>query len=279
MRQSKFRVQFLSGSVTVSFHLVKVMNRRDCSGQVLLVGVLIIALLLLSTEIYVYDLGKAVREAKQNSFGDFVIAVRLGSKHVVAGSLAKVSHGLAFSQINQTLETNLEGWSSFVGRLYQSGKCILDYELRETAPYLSGIWIYWGANGTGFSGAYADFTLQLLDLGVDVNLKYATNTTTGLFIQSTYKAMQGSNKQVNVTCNLLNEGKPALAKNTTVYYKNETEWLTPTQQNNYSISDYGNGTYSMSFVANISSNNIQLSVQAYDQREIYVQSNITCTEI
>jgi len=236
------------------------------------VGVLIIALLLLSTEIYVYDLGKAVDEEKQNSFSDFILAVRLGSKHVVVGSLANVSQG----GTSQTLGINLKRLSSFVGGLYQSGKCILNFTLREITPYSSGIWISWGTNGLGVSGAYANFTLQLLDRGTDVNLKYAINVTTTLSIQGTYKEMQGNSKQVNVTCNLLNEGKPALAENLTLYYKNLDDWLTPGPQNNYTIIDYGNGTYFMSFVADISSTTVEVSVHASDQREISVQANATC---
>jgi len=249
------------------------MNKRNCSGQVLLVGVLIIALLLLSTEIYVYDLGKAVEEGKQNSFSDFILAVKLGSKHVAVGSLANVSQG----GTNQTLEINLKEWSSFVGGLYQSGKCIQIFTLREIAPYSSGIWIFWGINGVGVSGAHANFSLQLLDRGTDVNLKYAINITTTLLIQGTYKEMQGNSKQVNVTCNLLNEGKPALAENLTLYYKNLDEWLTPSPQNNYTIIDYGNGTYFMSFVADISSSIVEVSVHTSDQSEISVQANVTCT--
>jgi len=229
----------------------------------------------LSTEIYVYDLGKAVEEGKQNPLSDFILTVRLSSKHVVVGSLANISQG----GTNQTLEINLKRWSSFVGRLYQSGKCILNFTLRETAPYSSGIWISWGTNGVGVSGACANFTLRLLDRGTDVDLEYAINVTTTLLIQGTYKEMLGDSKQVNVTCNLLNEGKPALAENLMLYYRNLDDWLTPGPQNNYTIIDYGNGTYFMSFVADISSSTVEVSVHALDQREICVQANVTCTEI
>ncbi|MGQ9460115.1 MAG: hypothetical protein ACUVRA_02645 [Candidatus Bathyarchaeaceae archaeon] len=251
------------------------MNKRNCSGQVLLVGVLIIALLLLSTQLYVYDLGKAVEEGKQNSFSDFILAVRLGSKRVIVGSLANVSQG----GTSQTLEINLKRWSSFVGMLYQSGKCILNFTFRETAPYSSGVWISWGTNGLGVSGAYADFTLQLLDRGIDVNLEYGINVTTTLLIQGTYKEIGGNSKQVNVTCNILNEGEPALAENIALYYKNLDEWLTPGSPNNYTIVDYGNGTYFMSFVADIYSSTVEVSVHALDRRGVSVQANITCTEI
>jgi len=251
------------------------MRKKGCSGQILLVGVLVIALLLLSTELYVYDLGKAVDEGNQNSFSDYILAVEAGSKHVVVGSLANISQG----GTSQTLRNNLERWSSFVGSRYQFGKGILNFTLREISPYSSGIWIFWGTDGVGVSGAYANFTLKLLDRGVDVNLKYAINITTTLLIQGTYKEMQGNSKQVNVTCNLLNEGKPALAENLMLYYKNLDDWLMPSSQNNYTIIDYGNGTFFMSFVADISSSTVEVSVHASDQRHINVQANATCPEI
>jgi len=251
------------------------MNKRSRSGQALLVGVLIIALLLLSTELYVYDLAKVIDEANQNSLSDFIFNVGLGSKHVVIGSLANISQG----GTNQTLGINLEEWSSFVGRQYQFGKCILSFSLGETSPYASGMWISWGTNGTGVSGAYVNFTLKLSDGGVDVNLKHVINITTTLLIESTHKQVQANDKQVNVTCNLLNEGTPALAKNLTLYYYNSSDWIVPGPQNNYTFIDYGNGAYFMSFVGGIPSENVLVSAHIYDRREIYVQANVTSIEI
>jgi hypothetical protein len=251
------------------------MDKRSCSGQVLLVGVLVIALLLLSTELYVYDLGKALDEGKKNPFTDFIFAVKAGSEHVMIGSLANVSEG----GTSQILGNNLKRWTSFVGSRYQFGKCILNFTLREVTPYSSGIWISWETDGLGVSEAYANFTLQVLDRGTDVNLTYTLNITTTLSIESTYKQMQGNSKQVNVTCDLLNEGKPALAENLTPYYKNLDNWLTPGPQNNYTIINRGNGTYFMSFVADISPGTVEVSVRVSDQRLICAQANATCLEI
>ncbi len=251
------------------------MNKRSCSGQVLLVGILVIALLLLSTELYVYDLGKALGEGNQNSSSDFTLAVKAGSRHLVVGSLANVSQG----GTSQTLGINLERWSSFVGSRYQYGKGILNFTLKEVTPYSSGIWISWGTSGLGISGAYASFTLQLLDRGTDVDLRYAINITTILLIQSSFKQVSGDIKQVNVTCNLLNEGKPALAKNVTLCYRNLDEWLIPGPQNNYTIIDYGNGTCFMSFFATIPGTEAEVSVHASDQRHIHVEANATCLEV
>ena len=265
---------FLSPSTRAGIRRVILMDRRNSSGQILLVAVLIIALALLSTELYVYEVGKPIDEVNPDSFSDFIFAVKLGSEHVVVGSLANISKGGA----NQTLEINLERLSSFVGRQYKLGKYVLDFTSREETPYSSGIWISWGTNGSGVSGAYTNFTLRLSDQGVDVNLKYTINITTTLRVQGTYNRLQGDSKEVSVTCALSNEGSPALAENVTLCYKSLDEWLIPGPQNNYTIIDYGNGTHAMTFVADISSQDVEVSVHACDQREINVQANVTCIE-
>ena len=250
-------------------------TKRNSSGQILIVAVLIIALLILSTQLYVYEFGVTIGEANPNSFADSIFAVRLNTQHVVVGSLTNISRGGS----NQTLSDNLQEWASFVGRQYQHGKLILNFTTRETAPYSSGIWISWGTDGLAVSGAYVNLSLRLSDRGPNVNTTHAINITTTIRINSTYKALQGNDKQVNVTCNFLNEANPALVENTTLYYKNETDWLLVGPQNNYTTTNYGNGTYFISFAANTSSSNVEVSVHAYDHRGIYVQTNVTCTEI
>jgi len=251
------------------------MTKRNSSGQILVASVLIIALILLSTELYIYELGKTIGEANSNVLSDFIFAIRSGSHHIVVGSLANVSRGGA----NQTLTINLQKWVSFVERQYQFGTFLLDFTPREISPYSSGIRIFWGSDGVGVSGAYVNFTLELSDRGVNVTLPYTINITTTLLVQGTYTGIQGNVKQVNVTCNLLNEGKPALAKDIILYYKNLSNWLVPGPSNNYTLTNYGNGTYFMSFLANISFDNVEVSVHVCNQREIYVKTNATCSEI
>jgi hypothetical protein len=251
------------------------LTKKNSSGQILIVAVLIIALLLLSTELYVYEFGATVDEAKPNSFTDSIFAINLGSQHVVIGSLANISR----KGLNQILTSNLQRWSSFVGEQRQLGKFILDFTTRETSPYTAGIWISWGTDGLAVSGAYANLTLRLSGRELEINTKHTINVTTTIRTSGTYRVVQGDGKQVNVTCNLLNEGKPALMKNTTLYYKNETSWLPIAPQNSYSITDYGNGTYLMIFEANIPSSDVEVSLHTYDRREIYALTNVTCTEM
>lgn len=249
-------------------------ERRNC-GQVLLIAAFIMAFLLLSAELYIFEVGKIMSEAESNSLNDFVFAVRLGSRHVVVGSLANVTNGGA----SGVLELNLQRWSSLIDQQYQFGKSVLNHTLEETAPYSSGIWIYWGTNGTGVSSAYANFTYKLLGRKVNLNQSYFINVTTTLLIESTFRKIIGNQKQINVTINLLNEGNPALAKQITIYYKYLDSWLIPDETNNYVLWDYGNGTYFASFVAGIPAKNVEVSARVVDLREIYVQANATSTRI
>jgi hypothetical protein len=87
---------------------------------------------------------------------------------------------------------------------------------------------------------------------------------------------------VNVTCTVFNEGEPALAKNITLFYEKDgdlsvQEWI---PVDSPSSTDYGNGTYFMSFIAETQTHNdpVLVSVHVHDLRDIFVQANTTCTE-
>lgn len=233
------------------------------------------ASLLLSAQLYVFEVGKITVETDSNALNDFVLGLRLGSRHVVIGSLANISNG---GQSN-TLTSNLQQWSSIVGQQYLLGKSILNYTLNDTAPYSSGIWVDWGTSGTGVSSAYANFAYRLSDKEVVANQSYFVNVTTTVLIESRYKILSLLEKQVNVTINVLNEAQPALAKQITVYYRFLDSWLVPDETNSYSLSDYGNGTYIASFVTSVSLSDVEVSVHVVDQRDIFTQANVTSTQI
>jgi len=251
------------------------MRQKRNSGQILLIAAFIMASLLLSTQLYILEVGRITSETESDSLNNFVSAIKQGSRHVVIGSLANISNGGQSS----TLGSNLQRWSSVLSKQYQFGKSVLNYTLRETAPYSSGIWMYWGSNGYGVSSAYAIFTYKLSDREVDINQSYVMNITTAVLIESSYQAASGDVKQVNITFNLLIEGEPALAEQITIYYKVLDGWQIANATNNYTILDYGNGTYFASFLANIPSPNVEVSAHVADQREIYVQANATSTQI
>ena len=246
-------------------------TKRNSSGQILIAAVLIIALILLSTELYVYELGTTIDEVNLNSFSDSIFAIRLGSQHVIVGSLANVSRG----GTNQILATNLERWSSFVWRQIPRGKWLLNFTTRDTPPYSSGIWINWSkTDGLGVSGAFANFSLDFSGIQADAQMEYDVNITTTLNVEGVYRKLTDIEKQVNMTCSIFNEGEPALANSFVVWYNNGSNWV---QSQQYNQTDYGNGIYRLTFNANIAASKVQVSVGAYDWREVYVQANTTCS--
>jgi len=249
-------------------------NRRQCSGQILVLGVLVISILLLSTQLYIYEVGKSLEEVRSNCISDLTLAMKLGSKHTLIGSLANISVGGESS----TLLLNLERWAEFSGRMYQLGRPVLEFVPASSPPYTNGSHLSWTIDGLGISSAYVDFNLSVLDLQVDVQLAYAINVTTTL-VEKAFYLDQGSIKKVDVTCSVMNEGRPALAENITVLFQNSSSWVRADEQDIYGITDYGNGTYLISFEARIEQEDVRVSAQVHDLRGIYVQANVTCTAL
>ncbi len=254
---------------------VKTSGQRRNSGQILIIAAFIMASLLVSAQIYIVDTGKTTSDTDSGSLADFIQGLEVGSRHVIVGSLANITNGGAAS----VLAGNLQRWSSVLGRQYSFGKNTLNYTLRESFPYSSGIWMDWGTNGIGISSAYSSFAYRLSDRETEVEQSYIKNITTMVAITSHYQALSGETKQVNVTVNLLNEGKPALASHIIIYYAGANDWQIPDASNNYEIRDYGNGTYTASFIADITSPTVEVSAHVTDLRQILVQANTTSVSI
>jgi len=251
------------------------LRSRKNSGQILLIAAFIMASLLLSAQLYILEVGKITSEVEAGSLSDFVLAVKLGSRHAVTGSLANISNGGQSS----VLVSNLQKWSSLINKQYQFGKSVLNYTLKDNAPYSSGIWIEWGTNGSGVSSAYADFTYKLSGQEANIDQSYSMNITSTLLVDSSYQTVNEDIKRVNVRVNLLNEAQPALAKQVTIYYRVSGSWLIPNATSNYTILDYGNGTYRAFFEASISAQTVEVSIHVVDMRDVFIQANATSTQI
>ena len=250
-------------------------RNRQNSGQILVIAVLVVSLVLLSTQFYIFEVGRSLGETHSLRVNDFVLAIKLGSKHTVAGSLADVSTG----GDSAILYSNLQNWASFIGGFYQLGRPVLNFTLLDASPYIGGLRLSWGINGFGVTSACADFNFSLLDGQVSVQLPYALNVTTTLFVEGVHRNLQGDIMQVNVTCRVLSDGAPALAENLTVLYQKSAAWLRADAKDSYSLTDYGNGTYLVIFEQEyLPLETVNVSAQVYDSRSIYVQANVTCTE-
>lgn len=250
------------------------MAGRRQSGQVLILTALTIAALVISTEIYLYRLSEIRVKSKYDLLCDYVLNIRLSSRHVVEASLANITWGGP----TQTFSHNLERWSSFLASEYRLGICNLTATPRSTAPYSSGLWIEWGGDGRGVSSAFSSFDLRLSGMGVGVNLSYTVNVTTTLLVSGRYTVVAGKKKAVEVWCRVLNDGSPALAENITLLYLKGGVWRDPTTLPDYAYRDYGNGTYLFSFSDVIPGDVITILARCYDKRTIYVQTEAECRE-
>ena len=256
----------------------KNLHGRKNSGQTLIVAALVISLLIISIVYTVFEAQRQNETRSATTLNNHILATKLGLQNTVTSSLANASNGGQ----NNVLSTNLNTYASLVANQSYFGKCVTLFSLMDSLPYTSGIQLSWGSDGTGVSSAYANYTLIFIKTEADIQLEHETNITTGLTVAGTYMTLQGTFKQVNVTCQILNDGKPALAQNITLYYEHDgepsnQEWIAADSP---SIIDYGNGTYTMSFVAETQTrgDSVIVSTQVYDLRDIFVLANVTCTE-
>jgi hypothetical protein len=252
-------------------------NRRD-SGQVLIIVSLIITLLLLSTALYVSEIQKNTAAHEFRSEPAFS-AYKLGATHTVISALANISNGGSADVLAATLNqfkavVNSNSFSSIV---------IMDSTPLNVTPYQDGVWISWDSSGRGISSACINLVLNSSGTSATYYSEYAINVTSEINVNGYYTLLTGSQKQVNLTCNILNEGKPALAQNFTVYYEQDgslapEEWIQITSP---SITDHGNGTYTISFTAETTNpeDPMLVSVHSHDLRGILTRANVTCTQV
>ena len=247
--------------------------RAKSSGQLLIVAALAIAILVASTTVYVYELAGEKQNTEDHSLSDFVLALKLSSKNAVISALANASNGGE----KTVLADNLEALSSISTSFYKHGLWRLSYTLLNGSGYEDGIRLSWNTGGLGVSSAYAVFSLRVSGLTSNVTANYAINITTAIMLDGYYTG-NATEKTVNLTCQVFNDGKPAQIKNITLYYEDFGGWFPVGESNNLSITDYGNGTYVISFTAAVSSDTVQVSAHAHDLRNVFVMANITCTQ-
>jgi hypothetical protein len=252
-------------------------NRKN-SGQTLIITALVIALLILSIVYGVFEAGRRSETLSANTLNMPILAAKLGLRNTVTGSLVNVSNGGE----DEILSTNLSEYASIVGNQSFFGKCTVLFTVYDASPYQSGMWISWGSDGTGVSSAYANFTLVFTRTESELQVEHVINITTALNVEGTYTNLEGTLKQVNVTCRIFNEGEPALANNIILYYDHDGDlethdWIAADSP---SITDYGNGTYTASFTAETQTSDdpMLVSAQVHDLRENFVLANATCTE-
>ncbi len=245
--------------------------KHNSSGQVIIITALLVASLLLSTAIYVIETEKEVPTVETGE-GNVFPAYQQSIRNTLISALANVTNGGNANVLAKDLnELNAAIASDSYQAMLQ-----MNYTLLNGSEYQNGIWVSWGADGEGVSSAYVSFVFVSSAPSIASNLEYAVNVTTEATLSGNYQ-LNGNSTQVNLTVNVLNEGKPALAQNFTFYFENATDsWVNVVSP---SITDFGNGTYSVLFTTETdqSSDPLLVSMLCQDQRGIVVGANVTCT--
>lgn len=254
--------------------LEKLMKAKS-SGQLLIVAALAIAIIISTTTVYVYEVSREKPSIPQGfPVADFVLAVKQGSRNAMISALANATNGGE----KTVLASNLNGLSQAYKSLNAYGLYYLSYTVLNDSRYTDGFLLSWeDSSGSGISSASANFTLKFYGLTEKTILSYAINITTTIRLEGSY-TLNGSEKVVSLVCQVFNEGKPALAKNITVYYELYGGWVPANSSNNLSITDYGNGTYTIFFAVSTDSDTVQVSAHIYDYRGIFVKANVTCSK-
>ncbi len=247
--------------------------KHNSSGQVIIITALLVASLLLSTAIYVFETEKEVPTA-DTSEENVYPAYQQSTTNTLISALANVTNGGDPS----VLTTDLNELNAAITNDSYQAMLQMNYSPLNVAPYQNGLWVSWGADGEGVSSAYVSFVFDSSSSSTSSNLEYDVNVTTAADLSGNYQ-INGNSTQVNLTVNVLNEGTPALAQNFTFYFENATGgWVQVTLP---SITDFGNGTYSVSFTSETdqSSAPLLVSMLCQDQRGISVGANVTCTNV
>jgi hypothetical protein len=238
--------------------------RRDNSGQVIVITALMVALVLLSTAIFVIETEKDV-PTDVVAANSVLPAYQQAARNTLISALANISNG-GNPDVLTTDFKELE--SAITSNSYQS---IL--QMSFTPIYLS-----YGANSQGISSACIMLELNSTGATSKFNFECLVNVTSEVNLSGRYQLSDNST-QISLTVNLSNEGTPALARYQTFYVENATAaW---SRVNSPTITDFGNGTYTVSFTAQTSqlSDPPAVSVLCQDQRGILVEANATCTNM
>lgn len=176
------------------------------------------------------------------------------------------------------LDSYLVRWESFVGGDYAYGLCYLNSTPASQASYSEGIWLDWGEDGIGVTGACSDYTFNISGRGAEIDLSFTVNMTTRVQVSGSFEDMGGDNKAVTATMQLTNDGSPALYRDITPEVMTSAGWTDMTALGDYVEQDHGNGTYTYTFTSDISGSNVPVRFMVHDKRGVYVMAEVTLNE-
>jgi hypothetical protein len=247
--------------------------RSSDSGQLLIVAALVIAVLISSTTVYIYDMRKE-RDDDTQPTNEFILGLKQATRNTMIGSLASISKGGE----NAVLATNLDDLAQGFRTLRRFGSCLLSFDVLNASDYSEGVWLSWNMSDRGVSSAYASFTLNVDGAMGNVTLNYGVNITTAIAVNGSFTILGGGEKNVTLTLRVANEGRPAPANNITILYQASGSWITVNETKSLSVVDLGDGSYNISFTVGATLDEVEVSIRILDTRNIFVQADTVCNE-
>ncbi|MCL5877513.1 MAG: hypothetical protein M1540_06860 [Candidatus Bathyarchaeota archaeon] len=247
--------------------------RHDCRGQVLIVSALLVALLLLSTAIYVIEVSKDVPTVEADITSNFE-SYQPSLRCALISALANVTNGGS----REVLASDLSDLKTVIlARSYQA-LLTIEYSPLNGGVYQDGFWVSSGGSGEGVSSVYVSFAFNASNSAGYSHLVYSVNVTSRMDVSGNYQQVNDTHRQVTLNLKYSNEAGAALAQNQTFSYQNGADWV---PADSTLIVDHGDGTYTVSFYAEMPSTGEVLNVSAscWDQRGICIKANVACNRI
>ncbi len=176
---------------------------------------------------------------------------------------------------DQVLNTNIDKLNTVMRNYFYQSIFQIDYTLENVAPYQKGVWISWEQNNYGVSAVATAFSMKSTETIRTSNYQDSIMIITEVRMTGNYSQLDSTTKQANLLISLENEGEPALARNMVFFYQKNNEWIQPDTIN---MTGFGDGTYNVSFIAQLDqpSDQLDVSIQCIDERGITVKTTTRC---
>jgi hypothetical protein len=246
--------------------------RRNCRGQVIVVTALLVAVILLTTAMYVIEVQKNT-PAVQSADNVLIDSYQSSIRSTAVSALANFSGG----GDPDVLDNDLAQLRNVILSHSYSAQISLTYNLLGGGGYSDGLRVWRGNLGEGISSAYVTVNCGSYSSMGDSQVTYIVNVTSSIQVTGSY-SQSDSLKTVNLTVHLYNEAGGALADSFTLTYLNSSSWVNPESP---LISSNGDGTYNIAFTAQTGQTGepLGVSVVCLDARGISVGASVTCSRV
>lgn len=247
--------------------------RSDCRGQVIVVTALLVAVILLTTAMYVIEVQKNT-PIVQSDDGVLIDSYQSSIRSTAVSALANFSGG----GDQDVFDSDLAQLRSVILEHSYASQLSMTYSLFGSGGYSDGLRVWWGNQGEGISSAYVTVTCASSSSRGGSQVTYTVNVTDSIQVSGYYLQFNETQKMVNLTVHLHNEVGGALAGNFAITYLNASSWVTPDSP---SISSNGDGSYTITFNADTGQvgESLDVSVVCLDTRGISVGATVTCSRV